>query len=66
MEIIISTIVGGLLGWCGWRLISGKWIPDGSFSASQAPSGIDWQKVGKAINDGKLDEVRKHPEQFRV
>lgn len=36
----------------GWRLLTGKWVPDGSFAGSHSPSGLDWDAIGKAVDKG--------------
>ncbi len=56
MDIFLAMIIGGILGLIGWRLVSGKWIPDGSFSASQSPSGIPWHDKNKMQKMGIKDE----------
>ena len=65
-EILLAIFAGFALAALYWRLISGKWLPDGSYAASMSPSGIDWNKVNQAIDEGRLDDVRKSPEKFRA
>ena len=60
MDILLAVLAGEALGALFWRCISGKWLPDGSFSASQAPSGIDWQKVNKHLDEGGIEKLYEH------
>ena len=67
IEVILSMIAGLAVGILVWKLMTGKWIPDGSFSASRSPSGIDWNKVNEILDQGgdlyeRRNEIKKRDE----